>query len=151
MRFSGHRFRLCGFEGKLLRVVLVAVVLAVSVLQGLSVCFCDSYVQSCGDEQCQTHHKHDCHGTTGNAEGHSLEHDCAHLEIESLNAIITSGKVDPEVSSLVGLVFISLMSVKADLSSADCNSNYLKNKNKGLPKGLPPQLIYNSRSVKVLC
>ena len=148
MRIFRDRFRFRHLGAKSLQCVLATLVMAVSILQGASFCFCDSEAQSCGDENCHESHEHDCHSVPESHGNDSFAHDCTHLEVDAINALATSGRIDPGVVSVLGSLFIDLIAKSVDFSVNQPQFKYPPGR---IHYGLPPQLIYISNSVKFLC
>lgn len=137
-----------GFGVKYLQFLLATLVLTVSVLQGMTVCFCDSEPKSCGDEHCQSSHKHGCHDSAASDADQSINHDCAHLDFAAIDALALSGNLDPVLTSVLNSLFFNFIQVADPNSAAIFVIKYSRGQRS---QGPPPQLIYISNSVQVLC
>ena len=148
MRIFRDRFRFRGFGAKSLQCVLAALVLTVSVLQGMSICFCDSKPQACGDEQCHSCHDHNCHNSSESDADQSLAHNCTHLKVPAMDALVLSSNIISKVISVVNSLLLNMICT-ADLKSGALFEN--KYSLCRTSQGPMHHLIYISKSVKILC
>jgi len=148
MRLLKHKLALR--RGVISRVysVVALFVLAATMLQGLSFCVCDMQPQSCGDH-CEESHSHPCHSNDSNDAAATIGHSCIHLEFDALPPISLVNKTIPEISTAFQFIYLNLLcNINNTITIAD-NIQYINTGH--LPETGPPQLIYISKSIKVLC
>ena len=148
MRFLRHRL---AFNRSVIRRVYSAMALcffAATVFQGMSFCLCKTQQQSCGD-QCEESHSHPCHSDNGNDAQSTIDHDCIHIDFDVLPAISVANKTIPEISAALQFVYLDYFcGITDDLSIA---VNISHPKTGQIPDSGPPNLIYISKNIKVLC
>ena len=148
MRLLRHRL---GLRKPLLRSfqsVLALILLTASVLQGLSICFCDSSPHSCGDEHCHESHAQNCHSVPESHGNDSFDHDCSHLELAAINALVASDRIDLKITSICNKILINFISAN---NTEYVTAYKLKYSPGRMSQRQPPQLIYISKSIQILC
>jgi hypothetical protein len=148
MRLLKHKLALRRGVISRIHSVVALFVLAATMLQGLSFCLCDIQPQSCG-ALCEESHSHPCHSNNRNDAATTIDHDCIHLEFETLPPISQANKTIPEISDTLQFVYLNFIcNINNVITIAD-NIKYIKTGH--IPDKCPPQLIYISKSIKVLC
>lgn len=148
MSFWGDRCR-CGRPArKWLSAVLSAAVMTLSLLQGLSFCFCDAVLAVCDDGHCHESHAHDCHGNADQRDGESLCHECPHLELDAADALPSSAEIALKTAVVNSVFFAQAMAAHDYGAAIAVQMLHCAKRTIG---ATPPQLKYISISIKFLC
>ena len=128
---------------------MAALLLTVTMLQGLSVCFCDLRLLPCDTADCCESQGHDCHDESESSLDHTVfQHDCLHLEISNVGALIVSSRVNLTNLIFGGDFFAKHLQI---LKLVSLSHKFNPNTGKHILRQMSAPTLFLSDFIQVLC